>query len=66
MVEKVILSWSGGKDSAMALYEIRRRQDYKIVTLLTTVTGGYDRVSMHGVHEILLEQQARSLGLPLK
>ncbi len=66
MVEKVILSWSGGKDSAMALYEIRRRQDYEVVTLLTTLTEGYDRVSMHGVREVLLEQQARSLGLPLE
>lgn len=66
MVEKVILSWSGGKDSAMALYEIRRRQDCEVVTLLTTVTGGYDRVSMHGVREVLLEQQARSLDLPLE
>ena len=66
MVEKVIFSWSGGKDSAMALYEIRQRQDYEVVTLLTTLSGEYDRVSMHGVRRVLLEQQARSLALPLE
>ena len=66
MVENVILSWSGGKDSAMALYEIQRRQDYEVVTLLTTLSEEYDRVSMHGVRRVLLEQQARSLGLPLE
>ena len=66
MAEKLILSWSGGKDSAMALYEIQQRQDYEVVTLLTTLSGEYDRVSMHGVCRVLLEQQARSLGLPLE
>ncbi|MDD5082223.1 MAG: diphthine--ammonia ligase [Dehalococcoidales bacterium] len=62
---KVIFSWSGGKDSALALYEIRQNRQYEIVTLLTTVTEGYDRVSMHGVRRALIEKQAQSLGLPL-
>jgi uncharacterized protein (TIGR00290 family) len=66
MVEKVLLSWSGGKDSAMALYEIRRTQKYEILSLLTTVTEDYDRISMHGVRSTLLQQQAQSLGLPLE
>src|SRR3990172_1334350 len=66
MAEKVILSWSGGKDSAMALYEIQQRQDYEVVALLTTLSEEYDRVSMHGVRRVLLEEQARSLALPLE
>ncbi|MBI4282958.1 MAG: diphthine--ammonia ligase [Chloroflexi bacterium] len=66
MTEKVILSWSGGKDSAMALYQIQQRQDYEVVTLLTTLSEEYDRVSMHGVRRVLLEEQSRSLGLPLE
>jgi uncharacterized protein (TIGR00290 family) len=66
MREKVLLSWSGGKDSAIALYEIQRRQCYEVVSLLTTLTGDYDRVSMHGVRRVLLEQQAESLCLPLE
>jgi len=65
-MEKVIFCWSGGKDSALALYEIQRSQKYEIVSLLTTITEVYDRVSMHGVPRILVEQQARSLGLPLE
>ncbi len=64
--KKALLSWSSGKDSALALYEIRKRQDYEIVALLTTLTEEYDRVSMHGVRRELLDEQARSLGLPLE
>jgi uncharacterized protein (TIGR00290 family) len=63
--EKVLLSWSGGKDSASAFHEISQDQRYEIVGLLTTVTEDYRRISMHGVREALLEQQARSIGLPL-
>lgn len=66
MPEKVLLSWSGGKDSALALYEIQRRPEYEVVSLLTTLTEDYDRVTMHGVRRVLLERQAESLGLPLE
>jgi uncharacterized protein (TIGR00290 family) len=65
-VEKVIFSWSGGKDSAVALYEIQRSQRYEILSLLTTITEDYDRVSLHGVPRTLVEQQAKSLGLPIQ
>ena len=61
----VLLSWSGGKDSCIALYEIQRMQDYRVAALLTTLTRDYDRISMHGVRRELLEKQASSLGLPL-
>lgn len=64
MKEKTIVSWSGGKDSTLALYEICRQ--YEVRALLTTVTEGYDRVSMHGVRRALLERQARALGYPLE
>jgi len=65
MMEKVIVSWSGGKDSALSLYEIKRSGNYQVVSLLTTINEYYDRVSMHGVRRTLLEQQAQALGLPL-
>jgi len=64
--EKVILSWSGGKDSALALYKLQEAKNYEIAALLTTVTKDYDRSSMHGIRRILLERQAESLGLPLE
>jgi len=65
-MESVIVSWSGGKDSAMALHEILKTQNYQIAALLTTVTEDYDRISMHGVRRILLEQQVASLGFTLE
>jgi len=65
MKEEVILSWSGGKDAALALHELQRSKEYEISALLTTVTEEYDRISMHGVRSILLERQAASLGVPL-
>jgi len=66
MTEKVLFTWSGGKDSDMALYELQKGSAYEVSALLTTVTEKYDRVSMHGVRRILLEKQAESLGLPLE
>lgn len=66
MKEKAIFSWSGGKDSALALYELTKRADYEIAALLTTLNQDYDRTSMHGVRRILLEQQAQSLGFALE
>jgi uncharacterized protein (TIGR00290 family) len=65
-MESVLVSWSGGKDSAMALYEIIKSKNYQICALLTTVTEDYDRISMHGVRRVLLERQAAALGFPLE
>lgn len=60
------MSWSGGKDSALALYELQRAGQYRIAALVTTVTETYDRISMHGVRRVLLEQQCASIGAPLE
>jgi uncharacterized protein (TIGR00290 family) len=64
--KKAIVSWSGGKDSALALHEFLKNKDYEISALLTTVTEGYDRTSMHGVRRVLLEEQINSLGFSLE
>lgn len=61
----VLLSWSGGKDSCMALREVQRTPNIRVEALLTTITRDFDRISMHGVRRILLERQAASLGIPL-
>src|ERR1700736_3806764 len=63
--ESILFCWSGGKDSAMALHAVMQDPRVRVVALLTTVTEGYDRVSMHGVRRELLQQQAQSIGLPL-
>ena len=64
--KKIVFAWSGGKDSSMALHEISRRPDIRVVALITTVTADYKRISMHGVRETLLERQAESIGIPLE
>lgn len=61
----VLLSWSGGKDSALALQALRADPNWSVVGLVTAVTRGYDRISIHGVRRSLLEAQAASLDLPL-
>jgi uncharacterized protein (TIGR00290 family) len=63
--EPIILSWSGGKDSALALARLRTDPRVRIVGLLTTVTAEYDRVSIHGVRRSLLHAQAAALGVPV-
>jgi uncharacterized protein (TIGR00290 family) len=64
-LERVVLSWSGGKDSCMALERLLRSGNYRVISLLTTITKDYDRISMHGVRRELLEAQSKSLGLQL-
>jgi uncharacterized protein (TIGR00290 family) len=66
MPEKVIMSWSGGKDSALALHHVLQSSEYTVTALLTTINEVYDRVSIHGVRRSLLQQQAEALGIPLR
>jgi uncharacterized protein (TIGR00290 family) len=66
MSKDIFVSWSGGKDSSLALYEIQKANTHGVAALLTTITEDYDRISMHGVRRVLLEQQAEALGLPLR
>jgi diphthamide synthase (EF-2-diphthine--ammonia ligase) len=61
----ILLSWSGGKDSAWALHLLRRQPQYKVVGLLTSINEKFRRVAIHGFREELLDQQAAATGLPL-
>ncbi|NJD57330.1 MAG: diphthine--ammonia ligase [Nitrospirae bacterium] len=65
MKEKVLFAWSSGKDSARAFFELKQDERYEIAGLMTTVTEGYERISMHGVRLALVEQQAEAMGMPL-
>jgi uncharacterized protein (TIGR00290 family) len=65
MKEPVVMSWSGGKDSAMALHELLRDSAYEVVSLLTTISEQFRRISHHGVCESLLDAQAEAIGIPL-
>ena len=61
----VLLAWSGGKDSALALAALRADPAWRVVGLLTTITRDYDRISIHGVRRAVLEAQVAAVGLPL-
>jgi uncharacterized protein (TIGR00290 family) len=66
MKTPVVMSWSGGKDSAVALHELLRSDDFEAVALMTTLSEEYRRISHHGVREELLDAQADAIGLPLE
>ncbi len=63
-VDPLALSWSGGKDSALTLWALRSDGVWP-QALITTVTEGYERISMHGVRRDLLAAQAEMLSVPL-
>jgi uncharacterized protein (TIGR00290 family) len=63
-MKKAIFCWSGGKDSAFALYQVLKEKEYSVELLFTTINENFKRVSMHGVREELIERQVKSIGLP--
>lgn len=65
MRTKTVMAWSGGKDSAAALWRLLQDPRWEVVGLLTTLTRGYDRISMQGVRRELLLAQAEALALPV-
>jgi uncharacterized protein (TIGR00290 family) len=65
MKQKILLSWSSGKDSAWTLHALRQRDDVEVVGLLTTINTHFQRVAMHGTRHALLKAQAEAARLPL-
>ncbi len=65
-MHKTYFNWSSGKDSSLALYYVLKQKEYDVSKLITTVNEDYERVSMHGLREDLLDKQAKSLGLSLE
>jgi len=61
----VLLAWSGGKDSTLALERLLDDEALRVVGLVTTVTAGYERIAIHGVRRSILHRQVAGLGLPL-
>src|SRR4030095_7459913 len=62
---KAYFNWSGGKDSALALWQVLKERKFSVEYLLTSINSFHDRISMHGVRRKLLEAQASSLNIPL-
>jgi len=65
-MEKAYFNWSTGKDSSLALYHILQQKEYNVTQLVTTVNKDFERVSMHGLREELLDIQVERLQLPLQ
>ena len=63
--KKAVFNWSGGKDSALALYKILQQNQFDVVALLTTVNEETELSSMHAIPHSLLLKQAESIGIPL-
>ncbi|WP_335965851.1 diphthine--ammonia ligase [Galbibacter sp. PAP.153] len=66
MAHKTYFNWSTGKDSALALYKMNSDPRFSIDALVTTVNTELNRVSMHGLRNELLVEQAKQIGLPLQ
>lgn len=64
--KKAVLNWSGGKDSAHALYKVLQSDEYEIVSLLTTINRDTLLSTMHNIPLELLKIQSQHLGIPLK
>jgi uncharacterized protein (TIGR00290 family) len=62
---RILLSWSGGKDSAWALHLLRQQRQYEVVALLTSINQHFRRIAVHGYREALLDEQAAATGLPV-
>ena len=65
MLKKILFSWSGGKDSSLALYKLQKEGNYSIESLFTTLSEEYQRVNFHAIPAELLDIQAQAIGLPL-
>jgi len=65
MSTPILLAWSGGKDSTLALDRLRADARFRVAGLVTTVTTGYDRIAIHGVRRSILWRQAEAFGLAL-
>lgn len=65
-MKKAYFNWSTGKDSSLALYHVLQQKEYAVTQLVTTVNKDYERVSMHGLREALLDAQVDRLQLPLQ
>ncbi|MCA9089055.1 MAG: ATP-binding protein [Planctomycetaceae bacterium] len=63
--QRVLVSWSSGKDSAWMLHVLQQSADIELVGLVTTFNSAVDRVAMHAVRRELVDLQAAAIGLPL-
>ncbi|VEF46930.1 tRNA-specific 2-thiouridylase MnmA [Bacillus freudenreichii] len=64
-MNRIALSWSGGKDSCMALHELTHKGS-DVVCLVTTVPQETGKTFAHNEDMKRIEAQADSLGIPME
>ncbi len=65
-MKKTLMSWSGGKDCAWALYKLQKDPEINLVGLFCTVNKKFNRAAMHAIRVNILQKQAKNIGLPLE
>lgn len=65
-MKKIMLFWSGGKDSALTYYHLKKSNQHQIVGLVSTIDKEFNGIPFHGVKESLLQLQAKMLGVPIQ
>ncbi|MCX4029130.1 diphthine--ammonia ligase [Endozoicomonas sp. SM1973] len=63
-MSKAIVSWSGGKDSCLALYQALR-QGYEIVALLVMMNDKMPFSRSNGASKTVLVSQAKAIDIPI-
>ena len=54
--KKAVFNWSGGKDSALALYQILQKNEYEVIALLTTLNEETGTSSVHSIPVKILQE----------
>lgn len=65
-MRRVIISWSGGKDSYWALHQLILEPDVEIAGLITGIDIKEQRVALTATQKHMVRLQARRLRLPLR
>ena len=63
--KKAVFNWSGGKDSALALYKVLQENEFEVIALLTTLNEETGTSSVHSIPIEILQKQSESIGIPL-
>ncbi len=62
---KVFISWSGGKETSLALYRVMQNQNIEIAYLLNMISDDGKHSRTHGISSRLLRLQAEAIGIPI-
>lgn len=64
-MEKAYFNWSGGKDSALALYHAMGSGRFSVRALFSVFKADCGKIAMHETGLALVERQAAAIGIPL-